>query len=164
MFHYAKVVQGQSTSDRVTGVPFSLASDFLVVAEGGIENLDGLKFIVATGSTWSAIDQRVAQRLRLNRHAGKMMNFDRYIPIDWADVTKLRLGSICAERARVMVMNLAKYSGFAKNVDGIIGLDLLSRSPTLAIDYIGKTLYFGPPEQALSDRPNPGGFLATVIP
>jgi len=154
--------QGQSTSESATAVPFDLVSDFLVVAEGGIESLDGLKFIVDTGSTWSAIDQKVAEKLRLNRQAGKMMNFDRYIPIEWADVTNIRIGPISAERARVMVMNLAKYSQFAKNVDGIIGLDLLSRSQTFGIDYTAKTLYFGPPENS-SHRSNPGGFLATIV-
>jgi len=159
---FAVQAQGQSASEDATAVPFDLVSDFLVVAKGGIESLDGLKFIVDTGSTWSAIDQKVAEKLRLNRQAGKMMNFDRYIPIEWADVTNIRIGPVSAERARVMVMNLAKYSEFAKNVDGIIGLDLLSRNQTFVIDYTAKTLYFGPAENS-SQRPNPGGFLATIV-
>jgi len=159
---FALQAQGQSTSEGATAVPFDLVSDFLVVAKGGIENLDGLKFIVDTGSTWSAIDQKVAEKLRLNCQAGKMMNFDQYIPIEWADVTNFRIGPVSAERVRVMVMNLAKYSEFAKNVDGIIGLDLLSRNQTFAIDYTAKTLYFGPAENP-SHRSNLGGFLATIV-
>jgi predicted aspartyl protease len=159
---FAPQAQGQSTFEGTSPAPFDLVSDFLVVAKGAIESVDGLKFIVDTGSTWSAIDQKVAEKLRLNRQAGKMMNFDRYIPIEWADVTNIRIGPISAERARVMVMNLAQYSEFAKNVDGIIGLDLLSRSQTFAIDYTEKTLYFGPLEDS-SNRSNPGGFVATVV-
>jgi predicted aspartyl protease len=161
-FSYAPPAHGQSTSQDATAVPFDLVSDFLVVAKGQVGNLNGLKFIVDTGSTWSAIDQKVAEKLRLNCLAGKMMNFNRYIPIEWADVTNFRIGPVTARRTRVMVMNLAKYSEFAKNVDGIIGLDLLSRSQTFAIDYTAKTLYFGPPENS-SSRSNPGGFLATIV-
>jgi predicted aspartyl protease len=162
LLSFAVQAQGQSISENATAVPFDLVSDFLVVAKGGIESLDGLKFIVDTGSTWSAIDQKVAEKLRLNRQAGKVMNFDRYIPIEWADVTNLRIGPARAEQTRVMVMNLAKYSEFAKNVDGIIGLDFLSRNQTFAIDYTSKTIYFGPPENS-SHRSNPGGFLATIV-
>jgi len=161
-FSYAPRANGQLTSEGATAVPFDLVSDFLVVAKGGIENLDNLKFIVDTGSTWSAIDRKLAEKLQLNRQPGKIMNFDQYIPIEWADVKNLRTGPVSVGRARVMVMNLAEYSKFARNVDGIIGLDLLSRTQTFAIDYTAKTLYFGPAENS-SHRFNPGGFLATIV-
>ncbi len=91
------------------------------------------------------------------------MNFDRYIPIEWADVTEIRMGPIRAKSVRVMVMNLAKYSEFAKDVDGIIGLDLLSRSKKFTIDYGRRTLYFEPAENGTSYGSVPGGFLVTVV-
>jgi len=162
IFLFALPARGQSLYDGATAVPFELVSDFLVVTKGEIEGLAGLNFVVDTGSTWSAIDQKVAQKLRLSRQAGKIMNFDRYIPIEWAEVRNIRIGPVTAERARMMVVNLPKYSAFAKNIDGIIGLDLLTRSQTLAIDYTAKTLYFGPPENP-SHRSNPGALLATVV-
>ncbi len=164
---FAFAVEGQeqeaSAFEAATAVPFDLASDFLVVVKGGIGNLEGLKFIVDTGSTWSAIDRKVADRLQVNRSAGRIMNFDRYIPIEWADVTELRMGPIRADGIRMMVMDLAKYSEFAKDVDGIIGLDLLSRSQKLTIDYGRRTLYFEPAENGTSHRSVPGGFLATIV-
>jgi predicted aspartyl protease len=157
--------QGQEAGafEAATAVPFDLASDFLVVVKGGIGNLDGLKFIVDTGSTWSAIDRKVAERLQVNRRAGRIVNFDRYIPIEWADVTDFRIGPIRAENIRVMVMNLAKYSAFAKDVDGIIGLDLLNRSKKFTIDYGRRTLYFELAENGMSNGSIPGGFLVTVV-
>jgi predicted aspartyl protease len=155
--------QEAGTFEAAKAVPFDLASDFLVVVNGGIGNLDGLKFIVDTGSTFSAIDLKVAERLQLHRSGGRIMNFDRYIPIEWADVTELRMGPIRADGIRVMVMNLANYSEFAKNVDGIIGLDLLSRSKKFTIDYGKRALYFEPAENGTSHRSVPGGFLVTVV-
>jgi predicted aspartyl protease len=161
----AFAVEGQrqeaGTFEAATAVPFDLGSDFLVVVKGGIGNLEGLKFIVDTGSTWSVIDRKVAERLQVNRRAGRIMNFDRYISIEWADVTDFRMGPIRAENVRVMVMNLAKYSEFAKDVDGIIGLDLLSRSSKFTIDYDSRLISF----QLAADWPRdraPSGYL--VIP
>jgi predicted aspartyl protease len=164
-FSFALEGQGQAPGafDAATAVPFDLRSDFLVVVKGGIGNLESLKFIVDTGSTWSAIDRKVAERLQVNRRAGRILNFDRYLPIEWADVTDFRMGPIRAESVRVMVMNLAKYSEFAKDVDGIIGLDLLSRSKKFTIDYGRRTLYLELAENGTSNRSVPGGFLVTVV-
>jgi predicted aspartyl protease len=161
---FAVAGQGQQAGAfaAAKAVPFDLKSDFLVVVNGRIGNLDGLKFIVDTGSTFSAIDQKVAERLQVNRRGGRIMNIDRYLPIEWADVTELRIGPIRAEGIRVMVMNLAKYSEFAKNVDGIIGLDLLSRSKKFTIDYGKRVLYFEPAE-GTGHSSVPGGFLVTVV-
>jgi Aspartyl protease len=136
--------QEPSESKTAMAISFDLASDFLVVVEGQAGSLRGLKFIVDTGATRSVIDRKVAARLQLKRHAGRIMNFDRYIPIEWAEVPELRMGPLRAEGVRVMVVNLAEYSEFAKSVDGIIGLDLLSKSEKFTIDYGKKRLYFEP--------------------
>jgi hypothetical protein len=99
-------------------IPFELVSDFLVVVKGQIGDLDGLKFIIDSGATRSVIDRKLADRLRLQRHTGKVMNFDRLILVEWADIPDLRIGSLRSEALRVMVVKLAEYSEFAKNVDG----------------------------------------------
>src|SRR5277367_291050 len=116
-------------------LPFELRSDFLVVVTGQVGELADLKFIVDTGSSYTVIDQKVADTLRLARRPGKVTNFDRDIPVEWADVRNLRAGPIRAPVARVMIVSLAKYQEYAENVDGIIGLDLLSRGKKLTIDY-----------------------------
>ncbi len=116
-------------------IPFELVSGFLVVVDGQIGNLGGLKFILDTGATHSLIDRKVADRLRLQRHAGKVMNFDKYIPVEWSNIQDLRVGPMRVQAVRVMVVKLAEYSELAENADGIIGLDLLGRSKKLTIDY-----------------------------
>ena len=149
--------QGTNRSPIQFGVRFS---DF---GKGRIANLDDLKFIVDTGSTWRVIDRKVAERLLLNRRLARIMNYDRFMPTEWADVTQVHVGPIRAQGVQVMVMNLVKYSSFAKNIDGIIGLDLLSRSKKLIIDYNRRTLYFEPAENLTMSRSVPGDFLVTVV-
>src|SRR5262249_33725943 len=134
--------QSSVPSETSAAVPFQLTSDFLVVVEGQVGDIGGLKFIVDTGATRSVIDRKLAGKLHLRRHVGKIMNFDRYIPIEWADVPDLRMGPLRAADLRITVVDLAEYSEFTKTVDGIIGLDLLSRTDKLTIDYSEKRLYF----------------------
>jgi hypothetical protein len=122
--------------------PFALGSDFLVIVDGRVGELDGLKFILDTGSSRTVIDEDVAQRLRLRRRPGKITNFDRDIPIERAEIVELQAGPIRAARANVIVANLKDYSEFARGVDGIIGLDLLSRGKKLSIDYERKLVSF----------------------
>jgi predicted aspartyl protease len=140
------------TSTPSPMLPFELRSDFLVVVTGQVGELAGLKFIVDTGSSYTVIDQKVADKLRLPRRPGKVTNFDRDIPVEWADVRELRAGPIRAPAANVMIIKLAKYSEFAENVDGIIGLDLLSRGKKLTIDYERRVLSFELAENGTGDR------------
>lgn len=153
--------QEAGPSQTTTPIPFELASNFLVVVHGGVGNLDDLKFIVDTGSTWSVIDHKVAEKLQLNRRPGRIMNFDRHIRTEWANVTSLRMGPIRAEGVQVMVMDLAKYSEFAKDVDGIIGLDLLTRCRKFTIDYAKKLAYLDPVDKGTSHPSN--GFLTAIV-
>ena len=125
-----------------TTAPFALGSDFLVIVDGRVGELDGLKFILDTGSSRTVIDEDVAHRLRLRRRPGKITNFDRDIPIERAEIVELQAGLIRAARANVIVANLKDYSEFARGVDGIIGLDLLSRGKKLSIDYERKLVSF----------------------
>jgi len=143
-------------------IPFSIASDFLVVVEGRAGNVGGLKFIVDTGATHSVLDKRVATGLQLPQHAQQIMNFDRLIPIEWAELPELQVGPLQAKRLRVMVVDLPKYSEIARGVDGIIGLDLLSRSDKFTIDYSKKRLYF---ELSVtgSARPVPLCFVVPIV-
>jgi predicted aspartyl protease len=107
-----------------------------------VAELDGLKFILDTGSSYTVIDENVAQRLRLARRPGRITNFDRDIAIQWTQIGELRAGPIRAARVNVIVANLKQYSEFAQGVDGIIGLDLLSRGKKLSIDYERRVVSF----------------------
>lgn len=158
----AMQAQELDPSRTAIAIPFGIASDFLVIVEGRAGNVDGLKFIIDTGATYSVLDKKVATGLQLPQHAGQVVNFDRSIPIEWAELPDLQVGSLRAKNLRVMVVDLPKYSDTANGVDGIIGLDLLSRSEKLTIDYSKKILYF---EVAVngSARPVPLYFVMPIV-
>jgi predicted aspartyl protease len=143
-------------------MPFELLSDFVVVVQGQAGALGGLRFILDTGSSHTVIDRRVADRLGLRRHPGRVMNFDRYIPVDWTEVPQLRVGPIRATAFRVLVVNLAQLSVFGTQADGILGLDLLSRGRILAIDYERRLVSVEIDPQSKGRAAPPNGFVVPV--
>jgi predicted aspartyl protease len=142
-------------------MPFELVSGFLVVVNGQIGELDGLKFILDTGSTHSLIDRTLANKLKLQRGKGEVMNFDTNISVDWADIAELRVGPIRAVAVRVMVVDLDQYSELTEHADGIIGLDLLARTKKLSIDFERRAVFFQLPEAGSADR---SSFACIVVP
>ena len=121
---------------------FDLVSNFEVVVHGQIGELDGLKFILDTGSSSSVIDRRVADRMRLHRRAGKVFHFDRTLAVEWADVPDVVIGPLRVAGISMMVARLADISKFADTADGIIGLDVLSRAKKIGIDYERRRISF----------------------
>jgi predicted aspartyl protease len=65
------------STSAVYEVPFELRGGFLVVFEGRIAHLQNLKFVLDTGASYSVVDRKVAQRLSLRRHAGRVFSFDK---------------------------------------------------------------------------------------
>jgi predicted aspartyl protease len=147
---------------RVT-VPFRLQSDFLVVVEGKMGELDGLKFILDTGASYTLIDRKVADRLKLRTRPGKITNFDRDVPVAWAEIPNLRIGALEANAFPVLVARLGEYSKFAENVDGIIGLDLLGRSKKFFIDYEKQTVSWELPGTEAGQSPSPAYFAIPFV-
>lgn len=141
---------------------FELVSNFEVVVRGQIGELHGLKFMLDTGSSYSVIDRRVADRLRLRRSPGSVFNYDRNLAIDWADIPDVRLGPMRIAGMRLMVARLADISEFAANVDGIIGLDILSRARKVGIDYERKRVSFELDDECGSRPPTVKALLVTV--
>jgi predicted aspartyl protease len=154
--------QGLPPKSTDSTIPFELVSDFVVVVRGQVGELDGLKFILDTGSSHTVLDSRVANTLRLRRQPGRVINFDRYLPVDWADVPEVRVGPIRATAFRVMVVNLAEQSAFGNEADGILGMDLLSRSKKLAIDYEKKLVSIEMDAQSKGGASPPNGFVVPV--
>jgi predicted aspartyl protease len=156
----AQDVVGSSVS---LTMPFELVSGFLVVVNGRIGNLGVMRFIIDTGATTSVIDAKVADRLRLQRSAGKVMTFDRRIPVEWAEIPEFRVGPIVAKTLRVMVIDLARYSRYGKGVDGVVGLDLLTRSEHLGIDYDRRILLFQLADGRPDERAPVRGFKIPIV-
>jgi predicted aspartyl protease len=148
--------------DTASTLPFELVSDFVVVVHAQVGELQGLRFILDTGSSHTVIDRRVADTLGFRRHPGRVINFDRYIPVDWADLPQLRVGPLQATALHVMIADLADYSAFGRQADGIIGMDLLSRASKLAIDYEKRLVSIEIDPESKGDAAPPNGFVVPV--
>src|SRR5262249_24111849 len=123
-------------------IPFRLRSDFLIVVGGRIGPLAGLKFVLDTGTTHSAMDTKLADRLSLTRQEGTVLNFDQAVKVGWATAPELQLGPLKARNLRMIVTSLNQVSEFADGIDAIIGLDILRLCRSLRIDFARERLTF----------------------
>lgn len=155
--------QDPSKSSVSSTIPFQLRSGFLVVVSGQVGDLEGLKFIVDTGASYTFIDCKVADRLKLPRRPGKTTSFDREVPVEWAVIPDLRVGPVRTGAFPVMVAKLGEYSELAEHVNGIIGLDVLSKSERILIDYEKQTISWELPGDLDGRRPSPAYFAIPFV-
>jgi predicted aspartyl protease len=128
-------------------VPFKIYGGFLIVMEGRIGDRDKLKFVLDTGVTHSVMDRKLAERLAVERRAGKILNFDKAIPAEWAEVPFLQFGPIEVNNFSMMLGDLRYFQSYATHVDAVIGLDLL-RLSSFSIDYDAHKVSFSPVDNA----------------
>lgn len=164
-FIFTSLLQAQESGASALrpAIPFELRSEFLVVVNGQVGDLEGLKFILDTGASHTLIDRKVADRLRLRLRPGKVTNFNREVPVDWAEIPSLRVGPLQTGPLGVMVTKLGEYSEFAENVDGIMGLDVLERSKKLFIDYEKQTVSWELSSEGAGGAPAPTYFTIPVF-
>ena len=145
-------------SARASAIPFKLQGGFLIEVEGGIGNLEGLKFILDTGATRSVVDRRIANRFSTERRQKKVFNFDSFVRVDSVEFPDVHFGPIEVHNVTLMVSELFKTSEFIGNADAIIGLDLLTTSSKLGIFYDTKMVVLKPrfaDARGPSDREQP---------
>jgi predicted aspartyl protease len=135
----AGAIAGPETSNVKT---FDLRESFLIVVDGRIGPLEHLKFILDTGASHTVVSRKIADQLAVSREAGSVINFQRKLPVEWARFPEVQVGPIVVTDARMMVADLNQYSEFAKDIDAIAGLDLLSRCQRVKIDYEAKLVAF----------------------
>jgi predicted aspartyl protease len=139
-------------SDSTT-LSVEIASGFLVVARGQIQNLHNLKFIVDTGVSNTVINRKLADQLRLRRSTGTVLSFDGFKLVQQATIQKLQLGPLGITDLRVYVADLVRFSVLARNVDGIIGMDVLASARRFRIDYENRTLLIEPADHLRQPKP-----------
>jgi hypothetical protein len=123
-------------------VPFELVSGYLVVVDGSIGELHGLKFVLDTGSTHCAVSRKVADRLELGRLSGEVFNIDKMVKTEWAVIPEVEFGPIRATQVPVMVTDPDYFKSIAIHVDAVVGLDLL-RQKNFSIDFANQKVRFG---------------------
>jgi predicted aspartyl protease len=142
LFQTVSVQAQQGIDEREVGakgsIPFQLSAGFLIVVEGRIGDLKGLRFVLDTGATYSVVARKVADKFSLTRSKDRLFNFDKYAQVERAEFPEVQFGPIEVRNASLMVDDLGKSSELAKDMDAVIGLDLLSMSKRFRIDYVAR--------------------------
>jgi len=115
---------------------------YLIVAEGSIGELHGLRFLLDTGTSSTAIDRRLAKRLGVIGQEASLINFDKTVRAQWGNISEINYGPEEASDVRVLIEDLRYLRPGGARVDGILGLDLLRRKSFL-VDYARKVVVFG---------------------
>jgi len=118
---------------------------YLIVAEASVGELHGLRFLVDTGTSYTAIDRRLAKRLGVAGQQAKVINFNKTISVESGEIPGITYGPEEAADVPVLIEDLRSMRPGGAPLDGIIGLDLLRRKNFL-IDYARKRVVFGATE------------------
>jgi predicted aspartyl protease len=138
------------SAEAIADVPFELYQHHLVVAKGAIGQLSNLSLLIDTGTIPSAVDQRIARKLRLQTESSALIAFGQQVPVQGAMlVDGFRIGSLRTGPVPVHVSDLSYLDGV--HIDAIVGLDVLSRT-SFSIDYQARALRLAPaaPEDAVT--------------
>jgi predicted aspartyl protease len=142
----ADMQNNSADAASTVAIPFRLSGGYLIQVGGRIGTQTNLKFILDTGAPISIVDQKIADKLKLDRHPAESFNFDRNLKWESATFPEVQFGPIQATGVRMFVGQLVQYSEFARNVDAIIGMDLLKLS-NFSIDYDARKIIFHPSGQ-----------------
>ena len=134
---------------------------YLVVAQGSVNNAENLRFLLDTGATNTAIDRRVAERLGLHGHPAKVINFDKTVALESAEVEEITFGPERIHNARVLIEDLGYFRSAGLHIDGVIGLDQL-RKQSFLVDYSRERVVFDP--TSISDPASMSGPTSTSGP
>lgn len=122
---------------------FDLYRNYLIVARGSVGPVKGLNFLVDTGTSPAILDGKVAQRLHLDETPGSLALLGGSISAKRSIVPSLQLGPISVESLPVVVEDLSFFQkSIALPIDGVIGLDVLGKTP-FEIDYQSREIHFG---------------------
>jgi predicted aspartyl protease len=126
-------------------MPFQLHSGYLIVVEGRVGRLSGLKFMLDTGVTYSILDTKIADSLNLGvpRHPHHVVNYDKRVSIESATIPEVQFGPVHRTNQEMFIADLSKFSDFARDVDALIGLDLLQLN-NVTFDYDVRKVLFSP--------------------
>jgi predicted aspartyl protease len=145
-------------------IPFQLYSGYLIVVEGRIGDLTGLKFILDTGVTTSVLDSKIAAKLKLSGRPSYVVNFGNAVPVESSTIPEVQFGPVQARNVEMFIASLNTLSDFARGVDALIGVDLL-RLNNLTFDYDTRRVLFSPIDhniQGTQMRPEPTCFTVRV--
>ena len=127
-----------------TNVEFQLYRDYMIVVQGSVGPLKGLNFLLDTGTNATALDSRLARKLRLDVAPADVAVLGGRVKGAMATAPSLQFGPIRRDNVSVLVEDLSFIrDALPLKIDAIVGLDVLGQS-TFVIDYSSREIRFGP--------------------
>jgi hypothetical protein len=124
-------------------IPFKLYRGYLIVVQGSLGALEGLNFLIDTGVNPTAVDSKIANKLRLTGPTHKLALFNQNTDVGQVVLPSLQIGPIRAESLPGMIQDLSPLEeAVGARIDAQVGFGVLSRS-SFSIDYRLKKIVFG---------------------
>ncbi len=139
-------VQGENGpgKEHSEAIPFTLRDGYLIVVEGQIGAHGHLNLVLDTGATHSVLRSDLAKDQMVSRRTVRIVNLDRVLTQELAEVSDFALGPIRIPLLPMMLNDLEYLGKTAPLVDGLIGLDVL-RGQSFSIDFGRRRIIFGSP-------------------
>ena len=133
----------RGVNEHRASIDFVLFHDYLIVVKGEAGPLSGLNFLLDTGATPSVLDPAVAQRLHLATSPVEIAVLQGIAEGGQATLSHISVGPFSNSNLPVLVEDLSfVQKQLPVHLDGIVGLDVLGRTP-FVIDYSSRKIEFG---------------------
>jgi Aspartyl protease len=127
-----------------TEVPFQLYNGNLIIVKATIETVKNVNMIVDTGTSPSAISQKLADQLKLRGRTESLQTLNGTIQTQSFILPSIQIGPLAASPIKVVVQDLSFMErSLGISLGGIAGLDILSTG-SFTIDYRRKKIVLGP--------------------
>ena len=137
------VVVTLSLAASAQSVDFKLRNNYLIVTKCSIADRQDLVAVIDTGASETAMDTKLAKRLRLPLAADTATFGTGQAAVSAVSIPSLTLGPVhVTELSGIAVDGSLFERQLGVHADIIIGMDVLERS-SLLIDYKAKTITFG---------------------
>src|SRR5581483_3982803 len=125
-------------------IPFTLYKQFMVVVQGAIGEVDGLNFLVDTGTNPSVVDKRITRKLHLAGWKSSLPVVSGEVATGEVLVPSVNIGPVSRSQVRMAIQDMTMLErDLGIRIDAMIGLDVLG-GQNFRIDYETRSITFGP--------------------
>jgi len=133
-----------SPEEQYGEIPFGLYNGNLIVVKATVGSVKNVNLILDTGTSATAINQVMADRLNLWGKSISLQTLNGTIQVESVTLPRIQIGPLHADSIRGVVEDLSFLErSLGISLGGIAGLDIL-RSASFAIDYRRQKIIFGP--------------------
>jgi predicted aspartyl protease len=133
-----------SAKGQNTEIPFNLCNGNLIIVKATVGSFKNVNLILDTGTSPTAINQVMADRLNVRGKAALLQTLTGTIRVQSVTLPRIQIGPLHADSITGVVEDLTYLErSLGISLGGIAGLDIL-RASSFVIDYRRQKIIFGP--------------------